>query len=115
MMRRQFVVLVMTLLIAVGPVWAKSDASSENYGSQAGYGLLAGVTNLVYTPLKLVYATIGGVTGALAWMVTLGNVDVAESVWSPSLGGSYVVTPAMFRGEEEFLPNGPSHEKSAVK
>jgi hypothetical protein len=117
MMRRQVmaVVLVAAVLVTGRPSWGKSDAAAPSYGSQAGYGTLAAFTNLVYMPFKLVYAGMGGITGTLAWVLTMGNNDVAESVWAPSLGGTYVVTPAMFRGEEEFLPSGPSHEKSDRK
>jgi len=112
MMRRMIVGMVAVMvMLGARPTWAKTDVN-ESYGSQAGYGTLAAVSNLIYMPLKLGYAAVGGVTGALAWMVTIGNTDVAESVWAPSLGGTYVITPAMFRGEEEFLFSGPSHEKS---
>ena len=110
--RRLSGVVLVTMMLVVGRAgWAKSDPLNESYGSQAGYGTLAVVCNLVYMPLKIAYATLGGITGSLAWLVTVGNTDVAEAVWAPSLGGTYVVTPAMFRGEEEFLFSGPSHEK----
>jgi len=105
-------VLVAGLLASGRPSLAKSDPVNESYGSQAAYGTLSVFCNIVYMPLKVVYACVGGITGSLAWLLTVGNTDVAESVWAPSLGGTYVITPGMFRGEEEFLPNGPSHEKS---
>jgi hypothetical protein len=103
----------MMLIVAVVAVLMSSQparAAGESYGRDAGYGTLAVVTNVLYMPVKLVYAGLGAVTGALAYVLTVGNTDVAESVWSPSLGGTYVVTPAMLRGDEELLFSGPSHQ-----
>jgi len=110
MMRRRWIVtgLIVALLGVSQPCRADSSDGSS-YGSDAGYGVLAVVSNVVYMPLKVVYAGLGAVTGGLAWVLTIGNSDVAEAIWSPSMGGTYVVTPAMLRGEEELLVNGPSH------
>ena len=110
-MRRRLVTMAVAvaLLMASHPTWAK--ASNENYGREAGYGTLAAFSTILYTPFKLAYATLGGITGCLAYLVTVGDLDTAEKVWSVSMGGTYVVTPAMFRGEEEFLINGATHEK----
>jgi len=66
----------------------------------AGWGMLTVLTNVVYMPVKLVYATLGGLTGACALGLTGGDMQTAESVWVTSMGGTYVVTPGMLRGEE---------------
>lgn len=110
MMRRRLIVtgLIVALLSVSQPCRA-DESDGGSYGSDAGYGLLAVVTNVLYMPFKVVYAGLGAVTGGLAYVLTIGNADVAEAIWSPSLGGTYVVTPAMLRGEQEFLVNGPSH------
>lgn len=90
---------------------ALAETKESNYWSDAGYGTLAVVANLLYMPAKIVYAMLGTATGGLAYLVTVGNGDVAESIWSPSVGGSYVVTPAMVRGDEPILFNGASISK----
>ena len=89
---------------------APASASSFNWGD-AGYGTLAVVTNIFYMPAKLVYASVGLVTGGLAYVLTVGDDDTAKSIWSPSLGGTYVVTPAMLRNDEPILFSGASHSK----
>src|SRR6185295_16393168 len=86
-------------------------ASSGSPWSDAGYGSLAVLTNVLFMPLKVVYASVGLVTGTLAYLCTVGDDDIAKSVWSPSLGGTYIVTPAMLRGEEPILFSGPSHTR----
>jgi hypothetical protein len=87
-------------------------ASSDSTWSDAGYGSLAIVTNILYMPAKIVYSSLGLVTGSLAYVLTVGDDDTAMSIWSPSLGGTYVVTPSMLRGEDSVLFSGPSHSKN---
>jgi hypothetical protein len=102
----QRAVLLAVVLVCLSP---SAVAAESEYGREAGFGVLAVTTNLFYMPTKLVYAVLGGVTGSLAFLLTAGNTDVAHSVWSPSLGGTYVVTPAMLRSEEPILFSGASH------
>ena len=66
-------------------------------------------------PAKLVYATLGGITGGLAFALTGGDSQTAETVWVTSMGGTYVVTPGMLRGEEEIAFSGtPSSTMNAL-
>lgn len=81
-------------------LWAVPVRAQDDFMSDLGWGTLAVLCNVFYVPAKLAWAGVGGVTGSLAFVVTLGDVDTAKRVWQPSLGGNYVVTPAMLRGEE---------------
>ena len=108
MVRRLTLVGVMVCLLSRV---ALAETKDTNYWSDAGYGTLAVMANVFYMPTKVVYATLGTVTGALAYILTVGNADIAQGIWSPSVGGSYVVTPAMVRGDEPILFNGTSFSK----
>ena len=89
-------------------------AWAEEYPESAGWGVLAVFANLGYMPVKTVYAVIGGITGGFAYACTGGSYETASSIWSMSLGGTYVLSPAMIRGEEPiYFAGGPS-EGSAV-
>ena len=79
--------------------WSRPAAAESSY-ENAGWGVLTVLTNVVYMPAKVVYATLGGVTGGLALGLTGGDMQVAENVWTASLGGTYVITPRMLRGED---------------
>jgi hypothetical protein len=72
------------------------------YLEDAGWGALTVLSNIVYMPAKLVYATLGGVTGGLALGLTGGDMETAETVWVTTMGGTYVITPNMLRGEESI-------------
>jgi len=84
----------------------------------AGWGTLTALTNVVYMPAKIIYATIGGLTGGLAYGLTAGDYQTAETVWVTTMGGNYVVTPGMLRGEESLsfagTPGGNSTSSPAV-
>src|SRR6266446_5545778 len=116
MLRRMLVVGVMVCVVSQ-PAWAQAadananaqEAKETNYWGAAGYGGVCVLANVFYMPAKVVYATVGILTGGLAYLLTAGDSDTAERIWSPSLGGSYVVTPAMVRGDEPILFNGPSY------
>ena len=83
-------------------------AAEKSLGEQYGLGLVAGFGTLPYFPLKMVYATLGGLIGGLTYLVTLGNAETANAVWQGTLGGDYVLTPGMIAGEESVDFIGPS-------
>ena len=60
-------------------------------------------------PAKLLYAGLGSLSGGLAYVCTLGNEETADAVWTSSLGGTYVLTPSMLRGEDEIAFSGTPH------
>src|SRR5512145_1466187 len=66
----------------------------------AGWGALTVFANFGYMPAKLIYATFGGMTGGLAYGLTAGDFQTAETIWGTSMGGTYVLTPRMLQGED---------------
>ena len=92
---------------------ALAEEHDENFASEFGLGVGAVFVDLVYMPVKFVYATLGGLTGGLAYALTIGRTDVAMSIWRPSLGGTYVVTPRMLKGDEEIHFSGPDRRDAA--
>jgi hypothetical protein len=88
------------VVCALVSVLGMSSPAQAGYLEDAGWGTLSAVSNLVYIPAKLCYAVIGGVTGGLAYGLTAGDLDTAQNVWTTSMGGTYVLTPRMLRGED---------------
>ena len=60
---------------------ATARPAAAGYLEDAGWGTLTVLTNLVYMPSKLVYATLGGLTGGLAYGLTAGDLQTAQTVW----------------------------------
>lgn len=101
-MRALVMSLSLTLLLAASPAVAEDDGFFAN----AGIGLGTALVNVLYIPAKFTYATVGSLIGGLAWVLTLGDTDTAMGVWEPTMGGSYVVTPSMLRGDEPVRFSG---------
>ena len=76
------------------------------YLEDAGWGSLTVLSNVVYMPAKLCYATLGGLTGGLAFALTGGDLQTAETVWVTTMGGTYVITPSMLQGQEPIAFSG---------
>src|SRR5262245_24479548 len=95
---------VMASAVVSGP------AAADGLGSEAGMGALAGVSTLVYAPVKLVYATMGTLFGGIAWGLSGGDSDVMMAVMTPAVRGDYVITPKQLRMEEpiEFFGRDPA-------
>ena len=51
-------------------------------------------------------AILGGLVGAGTYLVTAGNSQAADTEWRSSLGGDWVVTPAMLQGQEPLNFSG---------
>lgn len=100
------VLVVVVLLGGVSP--ARAESTWSNFGMGAG----AVLTSCLYSPAKLVYATLGAVTGGMAYLLTVGNTDIACNIWDPSLRGTYIITPNMLRGKEEIRFVGRRAERS---
>lgn len=80
----------------------------SDYWSDAGWGSLAVLTNLLYMPAKVVYAVLGLPTGGLGYLLTIGDTETMDRIFGASLGGTYVVTPEMLRDEEPIRFIGPT-------
>ena len=90
-------------LLLITPTLARADFLED-----AGMGTATVLANVLYMPTKLVYATLGGVTGSLAYVLTGANYEVAERVWTPSLGGNYVLSPEQLRGNQPIYFSAPA-------
>ncbi|HXZ24862.1 MAG TPA: hypothetical protein VEI24_01470 [Nitrospiria bacterium] len=94
---------VRRLLLSAGLVaWlvAAPTAAWAGYLSEAGLGTASMLSTFIYGPIKLTYAILGGTIGGLSYLLSVGNLDVANKIWVPSLGGNYVITPEMLKGEQ---------------
>jgi hypothetical protein len=96
-------VLAVTLLGAPSTGFASGKAAETS--RESGLGAAAAISSLVYGPVKLLYAVGGLVVGGVAWVFTAGDSEVAGTVFTRSLRGTYVITPGILLGDEslEFI------------
>ena len=106
--------LICALAIAFAP---SVGLAGEGAGTakEGGLGAAAAITSLIYGPVKVVYATCGVVIAGMAWVFTGGDTDVASTVLTRSVRGTYVVTPGTLVGQEEieFVGRSPEYRASS--
>jgi hypothetical protein len=101
--------LCLMVLVSASP----GAAEEEGFFEAAGVGVGTALVNVLYIPAKFTYATVGSLIGGFAYVLTLGDMDTAMGVWEPTLGGSYVVTPAMLRGDDPIEFSGTGSTSSS--
>jgi hypothetical protein len=114
-------VLAVAHLAVIQVSWAQEAAAKsssmstdETSVSGAGLGAASVLCTLVYSPLKIAFAIVGGVTGGLTYVFSGGDTDAAMAVWGTSVYGTYVITPDHLKGDKavRFLGVPPAKEAS---
>ena len=91
-------------------VAAKAFPTEKSSVTEFGLGAGSVLVTIFYTPVKLTYATLGLLTGSAAYVITGGSSTVANRIFTPSLRGTYLITPKHLKGAEpvEFFGKEPS-------
>jgi len=71
-----------------------AETTAEGIGLQAA----SVVGSVFYLPFKSMMALAGGLAGGIAYAFSLGNLEIAEGVWGPSVYGTYLLTPDHLAG-----------------
>lgn len=114
-MKKLLICIAMMLLFA-NPVFAesepgnakdngvsaeKNEQSEESTFRHFKNGMNSSLLSLLYTPIKVNIAVIGGVVGGLAYPLSGFNANVSKKIWSTSMGGTYLITEDILTGEED--------------
>ncbi len=110
--RRAFAVGAAAAVLLMAPGAAFAGNGDGAMARDGGIGVGSALCSLLYGPVKILYATGGILTGALAFGFSGGDVDVARSILTPSVLGDYVVTTEHLRGQRKLEFFGRSAEPS---
>lgn len=110
-------ILALGIALAAAPVTAEQIVSEETKetASQGGMGAAAGLTSVVYAPVKVAYAAGGSIVAGLAYVLSGGDKDVAKPIFDASVRGDYVVTPEHMSGERELEFVGRSRADESLR
>lgn len=91
------------LVLAVGAAGgaaggAVTSTKHDGYAPMVYVGTV--FANALYVPAKVVFAGGGAVVSGVSYLVTGGNGRVSREIWDTSVGGNYLLTPAMINGEQ---------------
>jgi len=105
LMRGVVVVLVVALLASPMSLgWAQDNAGHDQIHSttptQFGIGAASVLLSIPYGAAKVTYAVLGGIIGGFAYLFSAGDTEAAQAVWTPSLQGTYVLTPDHLKGDK---------------
>jgi len=107
-------VLALSTLTVAPQAWSQDAGSTSNSeggsASSAGMGVAAGLSSLLYFPLKAVFAIGGGIVGGLTYLFSGFNENAAKPVWTTSMYGTYIITPDHLRGDKPIRFLGVSDE-----
>jgi hypothetical protein len=116
---RLIAALLLCVALAGAPAAARADEAPErNIMLHYGLGVGSVLATLIYGPVKVVYATLGSITGGFAYLLTGGRLDVPREIIQPAIRGDYVVTPEhltfnqplQFVGKERALDKSSGDE-----
>ena len=72
-----------------------ADAEEAIEIAAVDVGVTAG--NLVFLPAKAISVLMGGVSGALSFVLTGGNADLTRQIWRDTTEAPYLITPQQAR------------------
>jgi len=100
---------LIALAAAATLAFTPAPAQAESAGAEYGIGIGCALVNLVYGPVKILYATGGAIVSGFAWVFSAGDTDVAKPIWDASMRGDYAVMPDQLRGRKplEFIGRSP--------
>ncbi|MDQ6733869.1 MAG: hypothetical protein M3Z35_07090 [Nitrospirota bacterium] len=104
---QQRLVAVLTMALLAVPIsagWAQDNSQPDKIRSAAptqfGIGAASVLLSIPYGAAKVTYATLGGIIGGFAYLFSAGDKEAAQAVWTPSLQGTYVLTPDHLKGDK---------------
>lgn len=102
-----WVVAVLTIALLAMPMsagWAQDNPEHDQIHSatptQFGIGAASVLLSIPYGAAKVTYAALGGIIGGFAYAFSAGDTEAAKAVWTPSLRGTYVLTPDHLKGDK---------------
>jgi len=111
------ILTAMIMLLLIGQFSMITPASADSTIPKESAEIGAFFANLLYTPLKIAYAVLGGFAGGSAYALTGGDEVAACRIWTPSIRGTYILTPSHLRGEKpiRFAGLPPQTEEALQK
>jgi hypothetical protein len=109
-------VVVLAILLTASPMsvaWAQDNIGHDQIHSasptQFGIGAASVLLSIPYGAAKVTYAALGGIIGGFAYLFSAGDTEAAKAVWTPSLQGTYVLTPDHLKGDKPIQFMGKTH------
>lgn len=114
-----FIVVMTFCSLITAPAWSQysSDDQQQGTATGAGMGAASAATTILYFPFKAAFAIGGGIVGGLAYAFSGGSEQTAQSIWVPSMYGTYLITPEHLTGDRpvRFLGVAAESERTMAE
>jgi hypothetical protein len=96
--RAGFATLALSVtLTAICPSLLPAEDVAENVIEKAGVAAGVSVGNMVFLPAKAFSTSMGLFFGAVSFVLTGGDTEVAQQMWRNSIAEPYLITPELAR------------------
>jgi hypothetical protein len=104
-------------MIPPGSALAEDQASGTDSSDDTGIKVASWLLTVPYCAGKTAFAIAGSVIGGLGYVFSGGNTETAQSVWTKTVYGTYILRPAHLRGEEpiHFLGKADDGQSEQMK
>ncbi|TMQ28887.1 MAG: hypothetical protein E6K65_11490 [Nitrospirae bacterium] len=115
------IVLIVTFMgltmIPPGSTLAENQSSSTDSSDGTGIQVASWLLTVPYCAGKSAFAIAGSVVGGLGYAFSGGNSETAQSIWTKTVYGTYILRPAHLRGEEpiQFLGKADGDQNEPMK
>jgi hypothetical protein len=115
------IVLIVTFMgftmIPPGSALAEEQASGTDNSDDTGIKVASWLLTVPYCAGKSAFAIAGSVVGGLGYAFSGGNSQTAQSIWTKTVYGTYILRPAHLRGEEpiHFLGKADDGQSEDMK
>ncbi|MCI0428259.1 MAG: hypothetical protein L0Z46_09610 [Nitrospiraceae bacterium] len=112
------IVTVMGLtMIPPGSTLANDQTSGTDSSDDTGIQVASWLLTVPYCAGKSAFAIAGSVVGGLGYAFSGGNTETAQSIWTKTVYGTYILRPAHLRGEEpiQFLGKADGDQNEPMK
>lgn len=96
---------------------AEDQTSGANNSEGTGIQVASWLLTVPYCAGKSAFAIAGSVVGSLGYAFSGGNSETAQSIWTKTVYGTYILRPPHLRGEEpiQFLGKADDDQGEHMK
>jgi hypothetical protein len=115
------IVLIVTFMgltmVPPGSTLAEDQSSGTDSSEGTGIQVASWLLTVPYCAGKSAFAIAGSVVGGLGYAFSGGNSETAQSIWTKTVYGTYILRPAHLRGEEpiQFLGKAEESQSEPMK
>lgn len=102
-------------VISPGSTLAEDQLSGTESSDDTGIQVASWLLTVPYCAGKSAFAIAGGVVGGLGYAFSGGNSKTAQSIWTTSVYGTYIIRPAHLRGEEPVHFLGKAEDEPTTR